>query len=349
MESIVVENISKYFWARVTTSESKPSWFKRLIFGNSLAKEVRVARITALKSVSFTVGKGEIFGILGPNGSGKTTLLKILATALLPDEGDAYICGYSVVKEASKVRKLISTNFSLIVNSFWTARQALEYWCTLNDVDSAEAVHKVNEVLDEVGLSERADEIVARYSMGMQSRLFLASSLMLDREVYLLDEPLLGIDPIAAKELRETIKRKAREGKTVVLATNLIRDVEELCDKVCVLYRSRVVALESPEVLKKTIGAYECVYVTLSSLDSSVLLKLTDFNEVLDLSIVRQDNLLETKIITNDTIKVLYLLLDLVKLNKGKIISIKIAEPILEDALIELLKKRCEYENRETA
>jgi len=345
--SVEVRKLSKYFSARVSISGGKPNWFMKLIFGSSLSGRVKVSRITALDSVSFSVKRGEIFGLLGPNGSGKTTLLKILSTALLPDEGDAYIHGYSVTKEAENVRKLITTNFSLIGNPYWTARQMLEYWAILNDEDPSEIKQRINKVLDLVGLSERADEVVSRYSMGMKVRLNLAASFLIDRKVMLLDEPLLGIDPFAAKELRKVIRDKAKEGRTIVLATNMIKDIEEMCDKVCILYKGRVVAIGTPEMLRKIVGGIESVYVVVRDISVEKLKEALDDSEVLTISLLKEEvesGGVSLKISTRDSVLVLDRLLDYAKNTGGKVISVNVSGPSLEDVIIKLLNKGKEYE-----
>ncbi|RLF00269.1 MAG: hypothetical protein DRJ59_07340 [Thermoprotei archaeon] len=345
--AVEVRKISKYFYARVSVSGNSPNWLKKLIFGASLSGGVKVSKIKALDSVSFSVKKGEVFGLLGPNGSGKTTLLKILSTALLPDEGDAYVFGYSVTGEAESIRKLITTNFSLIGNPYWTARQMLEYWAVLNDEDPGEIKHRINGVLDLVGLSERADEVVSRFSMGMKVRLSLAASLLIDREVMLLDEPLLGIDPVAAKELREVIRERAREGRTIILATNMIKDVEEMCDKVCVLYKGRVITVDTPEMLKRIARKVENVHITVRGVSVKEMERILNEDEVLDISLLRRD--LETgrasfKIRTQDSVYILDKLLSYMKNSGGKIISVNVSGPTLEDVIVELLREERDRE-----
>ena len=164
--------------------------------------------VVALDGVSMDIKAGEIHGLLGPNGAGKTTLVKVLSTVLLPTSGSASILGHDVVRETAAVRARIGIvlggdrGFYLRL----TGRQNLEYWAALYKVPASTAARRVSELLEQVGLTDRADYLVETYSRGMKQRLHLARGLVADARVLFLDEPTTGLDPIAAR----TIWRRRR-------------------------------------------------------------------------------------------------------------------------------------------
>ncbi len=156
--------------------------------------------VTALDDVNLSIDEGEVQGLLGPNGAGKTTLVKVLSTVLLPTAGS----GHDVVRETKTVRQLIGIVFGGDRGLYarLTGRQNLEYWAALYRVPTSTGKRRVSELLDRVGMADRADDLVETYSRGMKQRLHLARGLVADAKVLFLDEPTTGLDPVAAREFR---------------------------------------------------------------------------------------------------------------------------------------------------
>src|SRR5687768_9244404 len=188
----------------------------------------RGSRVVALDGVSLTIPEGEIHGLLGPNGAGKTTLVKILSTVLLPTSGRARVCGHDVVDETKAVRPLIGIVFGGERGLYWrlTGRQNLEYWGALYKLSARETKSRTQELIDRVGLTERADERVETYSRGMKQRLHLARGLIGDAKILFLDEPTTGMDPLAGREFRALIAELKEEGRTILLATHDMVEAE---------------------------------------------------------------------------------------------------------------------------
>src|SRR6266511_3209649 len=188
----------------------------------------RDARVVALDRVSLEIPQGEIHGLLGPNGAGKTTLVKILSTVLVPTSGRARVLGHDVVGEAAAVRPLIGIVFGGERGLYWrlTGRQNLEYWGALYKLSRAEIRVRSEQLIERVGLIERADERVETYSRGMKQRLHLARGLIGDANVLFLDEPTTGMDPLAAREFRRLIGELRGEGRTILLATHDMVEAE---------------------------------------------------------------------------------------------------------------------------
>ena len=213
----------------------------------------------ALSSVSLQVTQGHVQGLLGPNGAGKTTLTKILSTALLPTEGRAEILGRDIVREKAAVRRSIGVVLGGDRGLYaqLTARQNLEYWAALYDVPRARTKGRIDGLLGRLGLE--TPRAVETFSRGMKQRLHLARGLIADPSVLLLDEPTMGMDPLAAREFRALIRELRSQGKSILLTTHDMEEAEALCDSVALIDKGRVLARESPEGLARLVAAIERV------------------------------------------------------------------------------------------
>lgn len=217
--------------------------------------------VLALDSVDLSVENGEIHGLLGPNGAGKTTLVKILTTVLLPTGGEAFVLGKNVVSEAETVRRSIGLVFGGDRGLYTrlTARRNLEYWAALYDVDTRRVAGVVADLLERVGLRDRADDRVEGFSRGMKQRLHLARGLVGDPRVVFLDEPTVGLDPMASLDFRSLVEDLRDGGTTVFITTHDLAEAEAICDRVTLIDRGRVLATESPTVLGQFVSEYEWV------------------------------------------------------------------------------------------
>lgn len=224
--------------------------------------------VQALDKVSFSVAQGEVHGLLGPNGAGKTSLLKILTTVLLPTSGSARVNGHDVVREAMAVRRQIGIVFGGERGLYTrlSARQNLEYWGALYRLNGREIKSRSEALLERVGLTERADARVETYSRGMKQRLHLARGLMGRAAVLFLDEPTIGMDPIAARDFRRLVGELAQEGHTVLLATHDMAEAETVCDRVTLIDRGRIIATESPRSLSQHLA--QCQVIEIEGIDT---------------------------------------------------------------------------------
>ncbi len=203
----------------------------------------RAERIQALRGVDLHVQKGEIFGLLGPNGAGKTTLLKILSCLILPDRGRAVVAGEDVVQEG-KVKPKIGLVHTDERSFYWrlSGRENLDFFSRLYDVPRRRTRSRIGELLERVDMVEAADRRFADYSSGMKQRLAIARALLHDPPILMMDEPTRSLDPASAMSLRAFVRDelKARDGKTILLATHNLREAETLCDRVAILVKGKV-------------------------------------------------------------------------------------------------------------
>ena len=201
----------------------------------------------AVDGVSFAVERGEVFGFLGPNGAGKTTTIRILTGQLLPSGGSARVAGFDCASEAQKLKPLIGVVFEQQnLYERMSGRENLAFFASLFGVPSS----RVAEVLAQVGLSERAKDKVKVYSNGMKQRLLIARALLNRPQVLFLDEPTRGLDPGAARDIRQMVADLGRAGTTVFLTTHYMEEADQLCQRVAFLNEGRIVALDTPRHLK---------------------------------------------------------------------------------------------------
>jgi ABC-2 type transport system ATP-binding protein len=212
--------------------------------------------VRAVDGLSLTVGNSEVFGLLGPNGAGKTTAIKMMTTLSRPDAGRCLVGGFDVVREPGKIRERIGVvPQENNLERELTARENLTIYAMLHRVRDAE--RRIEENLRRVDLWDRRDSVVAGFSGGMQRRLLLARALLAEPSVLFLDEPSIGLDPQIRRQLWDSIRKTRIDGRTVVITTHYIEEAEALCDRVGILCRGKLVALDSPENLKRSVG--ECV------------------------------------------------------------------------------------------
>jgi ABC-2 type transport system ATP-binding protein len=208
--------------------------------------------VEAVRGVSFSVERGELFGLLGPNGAGKTTTIKMLITLLIPTSGQARVLGHDVVDQAQEVRKRIGYVFGGDRGLYerLSAHDNLRYFAELYGVSGGRQRRRIDEVLELVGLKGREQERVEGYSRGMRQRLHIARGILHDPEVVFLDEPTIGVDPVGARELRQTIADLVTAGKTVLLTTHYMFEADALCDRLAIISHGRLVGEGTPEALK---------------------------------------------------------------------------------------------------
>lgn len=205
-------------------------------------------RVAAVDSVSFNVAQGEIFGFIGPNGAGKTTTIKMLLGLLFPSSGKAEVLGKPAGDIESKNR-ISYLPESPYFYEHMTGREVVEFYCTLFRMGKPERQAKATELLERVGLSEDGDRSLRNYSKGMLQRVGIAQALINDPELLFFDEPTSGLDPIAHKDIQELILSLKEQGKTVMLSSHQLSDVELVCDRVAIINRGKIVRIGTLEEL----------------------------------------------------------------------------------------------------
>ena len=278
---LTVEHVDKSFPAT-----QGAAGMLRSFLGNSERHQV-------LFDVSLSVGRGELFGLLGPNGAGKSTLLKLLATLIVPERGRMTIGGVDVLRDPIGAKRQIGLCTS-DERSFYfrlTARQNLEFFGALVGLHGRQLKQRIDACIDLVDLRQDLDRRFGGFSSGMKVRLTMARALLADPKILFLDEPTRAVDPVHAEELRALIRRKLvdGEGKTVVLATNLLEEAWQLCDRVAVVNRGRIVALGPPRELDVDLHAVMRYRVTIDEIDDDLLARTRTVPGFRDLRVERTE------------------------------------------------------------
>ena len=293
--------------------------------------------IEAVKNISFSVNYGELFVMVGPNGAGKTTTMKILTALLLPTSGTVSVLGLDVTKQPQKLKKRIGFVFGGERGLYWrlSGKDNLKYFATLYGIPRRVSKERIADLLDIVGLAERQDSRVEQYSRGMKQRLHIARGLLNDPEVLFLDEPTLGLDPVAAREIRKMIKDIVQGGKTVFMTTHYMFEADELADRVAVVKKGEIAALEKPKDLKKVVKDLSVISIIGTGIPSTVVEDIKTREDVVAVSQKTFDNYQYLRIQSSEPKKLLKKTLSILK--DCEIESVEVVSPTLEDAYIRLV------------
>jgi ABC-2 type transport system ATP-binding protein len=231
---------------------------RRRGWGETLRRPLTRQFIPVVRSVTCEIREGEFFGLLGLNGAGKTTLFKLLASLVSPDDGTAIVAGFDIVRDRRDVRRVLSPAIANERSLFWrlSARENLRLFATLHGLPAREAVRRVDEVMDLVGLGRMNGELVGTFSSGMKQRLLVARALLPRPKVLLLDEPTRSLDPISAREFRRFLREEIARQQTctILLATHSADEAFELCGRVGILHRGALLAIGPAADLAREVG-----------------------------------------------------------------------------------------------
>ena len=294
--------------------------------------------LLAVDHVKFEVKSKEIFGLLGPNGAGKTTTIRMICGMLTPTSGTAIIAGFDVAQKPQEVKRRIGL-VPDISNLFGelSARVNLEFMGKLYGLDKATRKERIDYVLNLFQLKERQHNLVKFYSKGMHRRLTIAAALLHQPEILVMDEPTSGLDAQTARLVREIIRDLNKEGRTVLLTTHQIDEADRLVDRVGIIDRGKLIALDTPEQLKENVQGLRALEIRLlKDVDLPRWIPLISKIEGVDQVVVATGKLRVLSKTLPDTIPTV---VDLISQKGGKIEDISVLQPSLEDAFISLTGK----------
>ena len=354
-EAIIAESVSKFYRVRETEKKTPTRRLKlaQFVLGETFKGKVEVKRKRVVDDLSISVQPGEVIALLGPNGAGKSTFLEMVATGIRPDAGVIRVMGYDTVHDREQAKTFITPIFPMFGSQhMWTARQNLEYVALLYNLSREEMKRRLDRVMDVIGLGSRADEIVMKYSTGMRVRLILGMGLMIDRDVYLMDEPFLGIDPGVAREIRAFLKEEVvSRGRTVLLATHGLEDVEQLCERATLMSEGRIIATDTLSKLKASIKGTETITLEASWSNGaedgveheaqSLVSNIKHMEGAVEATLTSvQNGVGNYRIRTPDSRAFLPFLIEQIHQRGWKARHVRVAEPTLEDVFVHYTWRR---------
>ena len=351
-EVAVVENLVKEYESYEITGFVPMTGFGLYalftVLGEKLGKyERRIVR--ALDGVSFTVGEGEVVGVLGPNGSGKTTLLKILAGLTMPTRGRAEVAGLDVVRDHEKLPRVVTYIPGLAAVNLFVRPEMTVEWNLRRFADLAGIPREaVREALELVELAEDARRRVYELSTGKLARLAIAFGLVKRSPLYLMDEPFTGVSPEVKVKLLELVRWLASEqGSSVLYATHILSEAEQVCSRVIVLHQGRVIADDIPSNLAKELELMETVEIEARLVEEAERLA-RDLTEKADrvLKVEVEGEVLRLIVATRSSRDFVQYAVERVHTGGSKLLYVRVREPTLEDVYLALLSKQKSAEER---
>ncbi|MGQ9597043.1 MAG: ATP-binding cassette domain-containing protein [Thermoproteota archaeon] len=324
----------------MSTSKIRKVFEKRE--GGLLSLRREKEQIIALDDIDLNVKNGELFGLLGPNGAGKTTLVKILSTIIVPDSGTAFVNGYDIDKRPKDVRQSIGVVSSGERSLYWklSAIENLEYFARLYKVPETISRKRIKELLNLMGLEDRANDLVEKYSSGMKQKLALARALIHDLPILLLDEPTLGLDPGFSKSIRSFIKEdfNKKQSKTILLTTYYMEEADQLCDRIAFIDKGKIISIGSLDELKAKVKKLEVLKVIAINVNENFANALKNLPFIESFNLSYDDSTIEKATIRfymKDIESNIQGIVDAFVKNKSRILSISAEMPTLEDVFIQ--------------
>ena len=284
--------------------------------------------LTAVDDVSFDVRRGEVFGILGPNGAGKTTTLECIEGILRPDSGRISVLGMDVRTDAREMKRRIGVQLQASAYfDYLTLREILDLFARIYGSDTSAS----DDLLASVDLSDKAKSTIAKLSGGQQQRFTIAATLVNDPEVVFLDEPTAGLDPQARRRLWEFVRQIRRQGRTVVITTHYMDEAESLCDRVAIMDRGKIVALDSPGSLVRSLSDPYQITVAFDGNRST-----DGLDRLPSVAAVSRGQAGESRLLSSDSAVAIPALMDWASESGAKITRLEVASADLEDVFLSL-------------
>jgi ABC-2 type transport system ATP-binding protein len=291
-------------------------------------------KFDAVKGVSFSIEKGESFSLLGPNGAGKSTIINMITGLFPPSSGEIQINGIDVIKNAKQAQKIIGVvPQEIALYETLSAKENLKFWGRMYDLSGKELEKSVDEVLEIIGLTDRAKDKVSTFSGGMKRRVNIGAAILHQPDILIMDEPTVGIDPQSRNHILETVKRLNNEGMTIIYTSHYMEEVEYLCERIGIIDHGELIACGTLKELRETIGDRSRIVLTLDRGTSLDILNVGK-GKFAEKDIQLQDNKLmifhkEPQLILSD-------LIQLVTNSGTRVTSVEIIEPNLESVFLHL-------------
>jgi ABC-2 type transport system ATP-binding protein len=292
---------------------------------------------TAVDGISFDIDRGEIFGLLGPNGAGKSTIISIMCCLLEATSGRVTIEGIDIQKDSLEVRKIIGiVPQDISLYPTLTARENLSFYGQIYGLSGTSLKTRIEILLDMVGLTDRADDILDGYSGGMKRRINIAVALLHNPKILFLDEPSTGVDPQSRRRIYDTIQELNRAGMTVLLTTHQMEDAEKLCHRIAIVDKGKLIALDTLEGLLDLVGESDIIHMIAEEFPETAVESIEKMNEVQKVSLDKDSMTVQ---LLHGRESLAYII-DILISSGTHVESIQIKEPDLETLFLHLTGTR---------
>lgn len=299
----------------------------------------KYGNFVAVDNISFTVNDGEVVGFLGPNGAGKSTTMNMITGFIEPTDGAIEVNGYDILKQPLKAKKQIGyMPEGVPLYGELTVREFVTFMAELKKVPRKERKEKVDKVLYETGIEDVANKLIRNLSRGYKQRVSMAGALIGDPEVIILDEPTVGLDPKQITEIRQLIKKLGKK-HTVILSSHILSEVSQLCEKVIIINKGKIVAIDTPENLEKKTDSKNIILLTVEDKKNNMKNIKKDIPEIAEIKFVKdnEDGTKQYMISSSTEFDLRKKMFEVLPKKEVTIFELKTAEKSLEDAFITLI------------
>ncbi len=293
----------------------------------------------AVNDISFTINDGEVVGFLGPNGAGKSTTMNMLTGYIEQTEGHIIVNGYDTIKKPNKAKGQMGyMPEGVPLYNDLTVKEFVTYMAELHKIERKQKKDRVQAVLKEVGLESMQNKLIKNLSRGQKQRVSLAGTIVFDPKIVILDEPTVGLDPKQITEIRSLIKNLGKK-HTVILSSHILSEVSQICDRVIIINKGKIVAIDTPENLESKVSTNNSIYVTVEDPDNKVdNIKIENVSSITLLK-TNEDGTKQYEIKANEGINLNKLIFSEFAKQNITILEMKKPETTLEDAFMEIIKE----------
>lgn len=300
----------------------------------------KYGKFIAVDNISFTINEGEIIGLLGPNGAGKSTTMNMLTGFIEQTEGEIIIDGYNTLKKPKKAKKEIGyMPEGVPLYTDLTVKEFITYMAEIKNVNRKVRKEKIQEIINKTGLAEVQKKLIKNLSRGYKQRVSMAGALIGEPKILILDEPTVGLDPKQITEIRNLIKELGKT-HTVILSSHILSEVSQICNKVIIINKGKIVAIDTPENLESKVSNKNCLYVTVEDPEDKMNIIKNKIKEIKKLELVEknEDGTKQYMIESEDNVDLRKMIFSELAKEDITIFEMKKADTTLEDAFMKLIE-----------
>ena len=300
----------------------------------------KYGKVVAVDNISFTIKDGEIIGLLGPNGAGKSTTMNMITGFIEPTEGTIVIDGFDIEKKPRKAKKEIGyMPEGVPIYTDMTVKEFVTYMAEIKKVDRKTRKEKIEKIIEETGLKDVEKKLTRNLSRGYKQRVSMAGALVGEPKILILDEPTVGLDPKQITEIRNLIKELGKT-HTVILSSHILSEVSQICQKVIIINKGKIIAVDTPENLENKVASKNDIYVTVEDLDNRIEEVAKDIKEITKIELVKEnkDKTKQYLIESEKDVDLRKILFKELAKENITIFEMKKADTTLEDAFMKLIE-----------